>query len=371
MNFPPFKSIQATLRVFLKALLGVFLINVVCLLTNFNPVFALTQVNLWGLVGHGRSRLIYTTDVANGQLPIEAMLAAHEIAYTPKAANEFRVLILGNSGPYGANLSDEETLSSLLNSRNIHINGKKLTAYNLAFPSTTVVMSAMILDAAAQYQPDLVISFLSANMFNNREGYWDDLFIFFSVNRNRLESIAARYGMTEWLSVRLSPRPDWYKWIAIRDQNLFPVWLGSLFYPFVKPVIQTTEWRIAADPIPDDPNNFEDVPGTYPIMNDVWQFLDVSQTIVEAAGARILFINQPMLTLDNPHSYSKLYGRAFYDAYYQSLNDYVDQKQLWYEDFWRVVPAENFTDSELHIDAAGWGMVADQLSRLITANNAS
>ena len=368
MRFPPFPSLSVTARVVFKALIVVVAINFICLAAVFNPVAAITRFNLWGLVGHGRARLMYMTDVQNGQLPVEAMLATHELAYTPKAADEFRVVILGNSGPYGAGLFDDETLSSQMTHLDIRVNGKHLVAYNLSFPSANVVSSSVILDAALAYQPDLVIWFVTANMFNNHQTYWDQLSVFFLINRERLENIASRYEMTDWIASRMSPRPSWDAWIGIHDQGTFSVWLSSLFYPFVQPNIQHTTWRIAQDAVPAEPNNFLSVDGAYPVFNDTWQFLEIGNQMAQSAGANLLIVNQPTMVLDSPYgdvSYSKLYGRAFYDAYHEALAKYTKEQNLWYVDLWRLVSPDHYTDSELHLDAEAWTSVAAELRRNI------
>ena len=373
MIFPPFSSISTTLRVILKTVILAIIINFICLATHFNPVATLTRVNLWGLVGHGRTRLIYQSDVQNGILPIESLLATHTIAYTSKAADEFRVVILGNSGPYGAGLNDDETLAAQLNQRNIRINGKHLVAYNLAFANANVVISTGILDASLSYSPDLVISFVTANMFNNRQYYWDQQNVFFLLNRERLEQIATRYNMIDWLMPRLSPHPTGYELLGIRDQNTLIPWFDSLFYPFVQYPIQHPNLRIAKVLIPAKPNNFDDIEGTYPIINPTWNFLDISQQMAESVGARLLIVNQPTVVVEDPLSdvsYSKLFGRAFYDAYYASIQSYTQAHHLWYFDMWQSVPAEDYTDSELHLDKKGWGIVADGLvAQIMTTYN--
>ena len=360
--FPPLSSLSTTLRVMLKAVTLVITINFICLATHFNPVAALTRVNLWGLVRHDRA---YLVDVQNGLLPIDSLLAAHMVAYSPKSNDEFRVLILGNSDPYDAGLNDDETLSARLNERNIRINGKRLFSYNLAFPAGGIVSSTLVLEAALIYQPDLVISFVTANMFNNRDGFWDQNIAVFSVNRERLEQIASRYKMTDWFV----PRPPVFALLGIHDQGTLAGWFNSLFYPFVQSEIPHPTWRIAQDPIPAEPSNFMDVPGTYPVLNPTWNFLDISQQMAESVGSHLLIINQPTLVVDGPHSdvsYSRMYGRAFYDTYYATLKSYTLTHHLWYLDMWRTVAPEDYTDGELYIDPQGTVRVADELARQLS-----
>ena len=86
-------------RIALKALLLFALVNAAFALTR--PLDALGRLSLYNALFPGRARLPY------GEAPAEdynltlnnlpAMFAAHELA-RPKAADEFRVLLLGDSG---------------------------------------------------------------------------------------------------------------------------------------------------------------------------------------------------------------------------------------------------------------------------------
>ena len=46
---------------------------------------------------------------------LEAMFASHEIAGQPKPADEFRVILIGDSATWGFFLAHEETLAAQLN----------------------------------------------------------------------------------------------------------------------------------------------------------------------------------------------------------------------------------------------------------------
>src|SRR5260370_1261610 len=122
----PLPSLWALLRVFAKAILLVAVINWLCLAANFDPIASLTRFNTWWITGHGRARLVYPSDFQQGQLPVDALIRAHALAYTPKAINEFRVLILGESGIAGWGLRDAETFSAQLTARRLTVIGKHL-----------------------------------------------------------------------------------------------------------------------------------------------------------------------------------------------------------------------------------------------------
>src|SRR5215471_20453916 len=132
MRSSPFPSLPVTLRIFAKAVILAIVFNVVCVAVQVNVIGAVTRFNTWWLVGHGRARLAYPSDFQDGQLPVEALIGAHSLAYAPKAADEYRVLVLGESGIAGWGLADPDTFTAQLTARNLTIGGKRLVAYNLA-----------------------------------------------------------------------------------------------------------------------------------------------------------------------------------------------------------------------------------------------
>src|SRR5438876_1197664 len=107
MKQSPFPSITVFLRVLIKALVIVVLINAALLALHINLVRSLVVLNTWDLIGRGRARLSYPSDFQNGQLPLEALLAAHQISAGPKSQDEFRVVLLGESGIAGWGVPDQ------------------------------------------------------------------------------------------------------------------------------------------------------------------------------------------------------------------------------------------------------------------------
>ena len=222
MRASPFPSLTITLRIFAKALALLLILNLLCLLMGFYPVAILTQFNTWWLTGHGRARLVYPSDFQDGQLPLESLTGAHVLAYTPKAPNEFRVLVLGESGIAGWGLRDAETFTAQLSARNLKINGKRLVAYNLAYPSPSVPRDVLILDAALPYQPDLIIWFITPAALDDSPSALGTNNVFFDLNRTRLERIVQANGLQDWYRARMTPQPDWLAWTAVRGQDVLP-----------------------------------------------------------------------------------------------------------------------------------------------------
>ncbi|HSG16470.1 MAG TPA: hypothetical protein VLE70_09125, partial [Anaerolineae bacterium] len=104
------------LRVVLKASGLFLLLNL--LFAAFMPLEGLGRVSLYNWLLPGRQRLPYgenPADSYNLSLDnIPAMLASHVVSQ-PKAEDEFRVLVIGDSGTWGWLLENEDTLAGQIN----------------------------------------------------------------------------------------------------------------------------------------------------------------------------------------------------------------------------------------------------------------
>ena len=243
MRISPFPTARAMLRVFAKALILLIALDLVLLVTGVDPSLAITRVNLWSIAGKaGIPRLIAPSVYVRGQLPLDGQLAAHTIAYMPKAADEFRVIILGDSAQWGYGLNPEDTLTEQLNAHGLHMNsGKRIVVFNLGLPNFSVVRDTVILDGVTRYQPDLVLWFVTAaslmDVHSDPNSVNSDLRTFFHLNAARLDNLLTRFHQ-EWFAEAsryygvVQPLPFWYAVSAVREQDALPVWFDALLLPF-------------------------------------------------------------------------------------------------------------------------------------------
>jgi hypothetical protein len=79
----------------------------------------------------------------------------------------------------------------------------------------------------------------------------------------------------------------------------------------------------------------------------------------------VLIVNEPMFVSAGAHSdvrYNFFYPRWAYDDYRQWLSDEC-RRQAWRcVDLWDQLPGSVFTDSAVHYNAAGAGMLASRLA---------
>src|ERR1043165_6353201 len=99
-------------NVVIKGLLLFALVNL--LFALINPLPLLGRISAYNVLVPGRDRLPYGENPDQSYnlslLNLDAMFASHIIAGTPKAADEYRVLLVGDSSVWGVLLNPEQTL---------------------------------------------------------------------------------------------------------------------------------------------------------------------------------------------------------------------------------------------------------------------
>ena len=145
-------------NVILKGLALFLLVNLAFVAVN--PA-GLGKISLYNHVFPGRPRFPFGEDPAQSYnlslFNLDAMFASHIIAAGPKPADEYRVLVIGDSSTWGILLRPEQTLAGQLESAGLNLCGKTVRVYNLGYPTISLTKDLMVLDYAMRYQPDLII----------------------------------------------------------------------------------------------------------------------------------------------------------------------------------------------------------------------
>ncbi|HQA66962.1 MAG TPA: hypothetical protein PK801_01460 [Aggregatilineales bacterium] len=371
---PPLRD---ALRVLIKALIILTVANVVLLAADINPVHALIRLNTFDLLGKARTRLIYPGDLANGQLPVEALLAAHA-AGTPKPAGEYRVFLLGDAGIAGWGVPDGDTLADELNELALRRIGQRVVVYNLAYPQPSALRDLLILDAALAYEPDLIVWFVTPETLNNAPSADESNPVFYEINADRLAALAEEYPdlVGGWVQARnlLPAGPEGPRLTTLRDQGLLPIWLRSLSYPFRQAHLARLPDPPEGLPPPPRPRYTMQHPGFRNMPDNVWDILRAGCRAAGAGGAELVVVNQPIAVGEEQGavaSYNQRYGREMYDRYREALVWFTDYYGLWYVDLWDAIPSGRFMDAPTHLDALGHKMLAAQLQNVLTGQGGS
>jgi hypothetical protein len=120
------------------------------------------------------------------------MFASHVIA-RPKAADEFRVVVIGDSGTWGWLLENKDTLAGQINAQNLTAtaDGKRVVAYNLGYPVMALTKDALILEEALKNQPDLIVWPVTLESFPRAKQIFPSIV---QNNAARVRSLIERYS---------------------------------------------------------------------------------------------------------------------------------------------------------------------------------
>lgn len=358
----------------------IILIKGLLLFIIFNLLFAawqpkLGQFSLYNAVFPGRERLPFGENPAQAYnlslFNLDAMFASHVIDGKEKADDEYRVIMIGDSSVWGTLLKPEETLSGRLNSATLSACGKNVHAYNLGYPTISLTKDVMLLSYGMEYNPDLIIWMTTLEAFPAEKQTASPLA---ADNEETLHRLAGRFGLAlEANDSNLVQKSFWGNTIVgnrraladlIRLQLYGIMWAATgidQVYPHDYVHAQTDF---------EDDESFHDFPP--PTLNENLLALNALEAGVRVAGKTpVLIVNEPILisTGTNSHiRYNFFYPRWAYDEYRGMMSALSERNNWNYVDLWNVIPANEFTNSAIHLTPEGEALLANQLAPYILAS---
>lgn len=361
----PFTRWRTVLRLLVKALAFFVVLNLVFALLN--PLPALGRLTLYNGVFPGRDRLPYGETPAAYNLTLDnlnAMVASHRLSQ-PKAADEFRVVVIGDSSVWGTLLENGETLTGLLNAQGLSLGGKTARFYNVGYPTMSVTKDLLMLEQALVYDPDLILwpvtleslpvsGQLDAPILQRNPEAMRDL-----IAATGITSVSAddpRFAEPSFLDRTIAGSRRALADL-LRLQMFGFAWAGTgidQVYPDYTPRANDLEadetWHSLT------PENG---------LTDAELAFDVLAAGVEHAGdVPIWFVNEPVFRADGQNSevrYNAWYPRWAYDQYRALLAARAEVNGWPLLDLWDAVPPDEFTDSPVHLTPAGSALMAESV----------
>jgi hypothetical protein len=346
------------LRIFLKALAAYAVLNIV-MLAGAGPTPA--GPSLYNAFWPGRARLpwgerpdlAYNLSLSN----LDAMFASHEIA-APKAADEFRVVLIGDSSTWGFLRRPDETLAAKLNAAGLQRDGRRMRFYNLGYPDFSIEKDALLLQRALRYEPDMVVWLVTLRSFP-RDAQSHALTI-----ANPVEACAAVNRACAAPERSLLERTLWGRRREIADlvrlQWFGVAWAASgldQHYPQTyEPVQRNLEAEV----------NFREFTPQTGLQRDALAF-DAFDAAA-GSGVPLLVVNEPIYVSDGANSdvrYNFFYPRWAYDAYREMMRAEMQALGIRYADAWDAVPPSEFTNSAVHRSERGEEMLAEVIERIV------
>jgi len=350
------------LHLLLKAL-GLFVLANL-LFALWNPPVG--RLSVYNLLFPGRERFPFGAGVADSNITVDdldAMFTVHIIS-APKRADELRVVILGDSSVWGSLLHADQTLAAQLNKSPITCAGKTLRFYNLGFPHPSVLQDLLIMQAAMQYQPDMIVWIIAPNSLRPKT-----LNPFLTSNLEQVRALVREYRLRQRLP---RPQPETFFEQTIVGQRSH---LARLLLLQSLAVLWAAT-GVDIPPVDDHPKLSNDLPSSL-ALGALMPPANIRRLLLldhlEAgtrlsAGVPILFVNQPMFIGTGNNSdrrYNAMFPRWAYDQYRRIIARQAGTHQWAYLDLWNVVPPEDFTDYELHLSARGEERMAEAMQAAV------
>lgn len=355
-------------RLAVKTLLIFVVLNL--LFAWLNP--PVERLSLYNHLFPGRTRFPYglgqrTTSITD----IDSLFASHEIS-APKAADEYRVVVLGDSSIWGDGLEHNQTAITRLNEFSLSCKGKTVKFYNLGYPHLAAIKDMMILDRAMDFEPDAVIwSFSLRTLLPKSPNR------FLKENASYVLELPMSYTLPPYPYAELDYEPPtfWQKTLIGRRVDLAWIFklqvLGGVWTALEKDT--GTDYR-APDALPSpaefNRNNLAadlsyrefDAPSDE-LVPSLWLgYLDTAEEI--AGEIPILYVNQPMFIASGENSdlhYNEAYPRWAYDQYHEFIRADMAAQNRHLLDIWNAIDASYFTGATFHLSPEGERIKADLL----------
>ena len=363
------------LRVVAKAVVLFILVNLAWV--GVNPLPAISQVSAYNHLFPGRPRLPFGEDPSKAYnlslFEINAMFAAHELSAGPKPADEYRVLLIGDSSVWGFLLKPEDTLAARLNAAHLVMPGsKKVRVYNLGYPIMSLAKDLLLLDTAARrYKPDLIVWLVTLESFPADKQLSHPLL---QHNPELVRQLIQRYQLqldaqdknffqpTFWDQTLVGQRRDLAD--VLRLQLYGVMWAATGIDQDYPASYDRTQSDFEAGD-----TAFGDLKS--PPLPENYLAFDLLAAGVQAAGtAPVLFVNEPIFISQGKNSdirYDFLYPRWAYDDYRRLLAEESQNRGWNYLDAWNLVPASEFTNSAVHVTPTGSQLLADKVGDRLLA----
>ena len=351
-------------NVLLKALAIFILFNL--LWAALNPT-GVDKLSLYNTIFEGRERLPFGENPAESYnlslYNLDAMLASHKLSAGAKPADEFRVIVIGDSSAWGTLLRPEESLAGLLDDANLRTtDGRHVRVYNLAYPTLSLTKDLMILEEIKPYQPDLILWLVTLESFRESAQLESPIV---ANNLDRVKKLVITYSVN--LHLPEGRQTFWQRTIIgqrraladlIRLQAYGVMWSATGIDQAYPEDYTPAARDLAAD---------DSTPGWHPpALSESDVRLDLIDAGLRIAGeVPVWIINEPMLIsrgLNSDIRYNFYYPRWAYDKYRQLMAEHSSASGWTYYDYWDLVPQAEFTNSAIHLTPFGETLLADRMS---------
>ncbi|MEO0564941.1 MAG: hypothetical protein AAF125_22740, partial [Chloroflexota bacterium] len=300
---------------------------------------------------------------------LDAMFASTMLS-RPKADDEFRVLLIGDSSTWGWFLQPDETYAAGINARAATLSdGRRVVAYNVGYPVLSLTKDLILLDYAMQYEPDMVVWLVTAQSMR----YEDD----------RGAPVQTAAPVSEWPPHYLTSLTETYTLnVDVADEPP-PSLLGGTIVDQRRDLANLLRLQVYGGAWGATRVDHR-VPETFDLRrsdlsdSEAWGgfeeptaltvdslAFDVLTAGVDLVGdTPLLLVNEPIFISDGENSdvrYNSFYPRWAYDGYRDALADLAAENDWTYADWWDMLPPDQFTDTPVHVTPEAAEIISERL----------
>jgi hypothetical protein len=352
-------------RVLVKGFCLLIIINFIFIGINQLPI---GRISLYNIIFPGRERFPF------GENPersfnitlnnIDAMFSSLELDRLDKINDEYRVFILGDSSVWGSLLSNSDTLTGQINRLDLKTsNGLKIKAYNLGYPTLSVMKDLLILDRSLPYQPDLFIWMVTLESFPKKTQLKTPL-----VENNPVEikKLLNKYSLENTYQEEITANNFWKQTLIGQRRNiadLFRLQFYGILWSATK-IDQNLN-----DPFTPAKRDFESDDSFQGVGNHILSESELSFDVIEKAKKvikiPIVVINEPILISNGKNSdnrYNYYYPRWAYDQYRILIQKEMIKGNIPFYDFYNLIPEDQFSNSAIHLNISGEAILAQTIA---------
>lgn len=327
------------------------------------------RLSIYNWLVRGRERMpadagnsAETYNISPGDL--DALFASHVISGVPKAADEFRVVLLGDSQTWGWAAPASESMAAQFNRMALTPCGRHIRVYNLAYPGTSVLKDLLIARKGLSYHPDLVLWMVTLQSFTvgSPTATWNQILA--DLDPMNSEAVLATQGLERYAYLVRGRTAFMDRTVIGQRARLARLVLLQLYGAVwaATGVDSAPRHAPAAADVSSD-NRYEGIsPPNLPLGQMSFGVLNVVRRMLGTTP--LLVVNQPIYMATGKNSnvrYSREYPRWAYDAYRLVMSRLVIQQGIAYIDLHDAVPPADFTGS-LHLTDKGEEKLADALA---------
>ncbi len=350
------------------------LIKALCLFVVVNILYALidppvSSVSGYNFIFPGRTRLPFGISGDPFTVAVDdlnTMIASHAIS-AGKSSNEFRVALIGNSSIWGENLNADEAISEQWNELNLQCGNKTVKTYNVGYPHPSVIKDLVILDKVVEYDPDLIIWFVTLNTLISQR-----VNPFLTANHERVAKVLNAHDISFKQGRNfIKAEPDFFERTLIGQRSELArqiklQMLGTIWTATGADKNISSEDRLPNQKINDDHRYHGMQPPDDITEMLLFSALAAGQSIADPVP--VLIVNEPIFISGEANGlvrYNLPYPRWAYDQYRDAIGRQAQTAQWNYLDLWNAVPPEYFSDAGLHLSSIGERLLIDQINPVL------